>query len=146
MSINTTNINKLPATIALAILMMASVMACQPVGTSGTADSEAQSQPDAHTAAFNGKIGRTFGESIEDWPAEPVYTGDEPNVLLILLDDVGYAHLGAYGGQIETPNIDRLAANGLLYNNFHTTALCSPSRAGFCRVATITPSALVHML
>ena len=129
MSINTTNINKLSATIALSILVLAGVMACQPVGTSGTADSEAQSQPDAHTAAFNGKIGRTYAESVEDWPDEPVYSGEEPNVLLLLLDDVGYSHLGPYGGLIETPNIDRLAANGLLYNNFHTTALCSPSRA-----------------
>ena len=78
---------------------------------------------------FKGKIGRTFAESVEDWPKEQVSTGKEPNVLLILLDDVGYSHIGSFGGLTETPNIDRLAAGGLRYNNFHTTALCSPSRA-----------------
>ena len=78
---------------------------------------------------FEGKIGKTFEESVEDWPEELVFTGEEPNVLLILLDDTGFAHLGSFGGLTETPNIDKLAANGLRYNNFHTTALCSPSRA-----------------
>ncbi len=52
-----------------------------------------------------------------------------PNVLLIVLDDVGFAHLGCYGSTIATPNIDRLAAGGLRYTNFHTTAMCSPTRA-----------------
>jgi arylsulfatase len=50
-------------------------------------------------------------------------------VLLIVLDDTGFGHLGCYGSPIETPNLDRLAAGGLLYNNMHTTALCSPSRS-----------------
>jgi arylsulfatase len=80
-------------------------------------------------AGFEGTIAPTYEESVEDWPEEPTFTGEEPNVLVVLLDDVGYAQLGAYGGLTETPNIDALAANGLLYNNFHTTALCSPSRA-----------------
>ncbi len=52
-----------------------------------------------------------------------------PNVLVVLLDDVGFSHLGCYGSEIETPNMDRLAAGGLRYTNFHTTALCSPTRA-----------------
>ena len=113
------------------ILLTAGVAGCQPAGESATSQSTASDSPAAnmHTAEFKGKIGRTFAESIEDWPEEPVYTGEEPNVLLILLDDVGFAHLGPYGGLIDTPNIDRLAAGGLAYNNFHTTALCSPSRA-----------------
>jgi arylsulfatase A-like enzyme len=84
---------------------------------------------DPRMAGFEGKIGRTFDESVEDWPEELVYTGKEPNVLLILLDDTGFAQLGSFGGAIETPNMDALAAGGLRYNNFHTTALCSPSRA-----------------
>jgi arylsulfatase len=46
-----------------------------------------------------------------------------------VLDDVGFGHLGCYGSPIETPNIDRLAAGGLIYNNFHTTAMCSPTRS-----------------
>jgi arylsulfatase len=78
---------------------------------------------------FNGKIAKTYQDSVEDWPEVQTFTGEEPNVLIILLDDVGYGHLGAYGGLTETPNIDALAEQGLLYNNFHTTALCSPSRA-----------------
>jgi arylsulfatase len=49
-----------------------------------------------------------------------------PNVIIFLLDDVGFAQIGSFGGLIETPNIDKLAAGGLRYNNFHTTALCSP--------------------
>ena len=78
---------------------------------------------------FKGKIAPSFEDSVEDWPAELKFTGKEPNVLLILLDDTGFAHLGSFGGLTETPNIDKLAAGGLRYNNFHTTALCSPSRA-----------------
>jgi arylsulfatase len=52
-----------------------------------------------------------------------------PNILLVVLDDVGFGQLGSYGGLIEIPNIDKLATGGLRYNNFHTTALCSPTRA-----------------
>src|SRR4030065_1934121 len=76
-----------------------------------------------------GKIGKSYEESKEWWPEAPKPKPGTPNVLIILLDDVGFAHIGSYGGLIETPNIDKLAANGLRYNNFHTTALCSPSRA-----------------
>lgn len=52
-----------------------------------------------------------------------------PNVVVILFDDLGFAQLGCFGADIETPNIDRLAAGGLRYNQFHVTALCSPTRA-----------------
>ncbi|HBH54511.1 MAG TPA: arylsulfatase [Planctomycetaceae bacterium] len=81
--------------------------------------------------AFRGRIGTNYKNSTPDFaPALPVTAPDgAPNVLIVVLDDVGYGHLGCYGGPIETPNIDRLAASGLRYNNFHTTALCSPSRA-----------------
>jgi arylsulfatase A-like enzyme len=51
-----------------------------------------------------------------------------PNVLIVLLDDVGFAASGAFGGPINTPTADRLAQNGLAFNRFHTTALCSPTR------------------
>ena len=91
--------------------------------------SNSKKEEDPRMAGFEGKIGRTFAESVEDWPEEPVYTGEEPNVLLILLDDTGFGQLGSFGGLIETPNIDALADNGLRYSNFYTTALCSPSRA-----------------
>src|SRR2546427_12556750 len=56
-------------------------------------------------------------------------TVNAPNVVMILFDDTGFAQFGSFGSGIETPNIDRLAANGLRYNRFHVTALCSPTRA-----------------
>jgi arylsulfatase len=77
---------------------------------------------------FKGVIGRTVDESTPWWP-QPVQAREgAPNVLYIVLDDVGYAQIGCFGGPIETPNLDRLAENGLRYRNFHTTALCSPTR------------------
>ena len=74
-------------------------------------------------------IGRTTSESTPWWP-DPVLPGEgTPNIIVVLLDDTGFAHLGCYGGLIDTPNFDRLAERGLRYTNFHTTALCSPTRA-----------------
>lgn len=78
---------------------------------------------------FKGKIGITYKDSHPDFP-KPIKAPDKaPNVLLVLLDDVGFGQTSAFGGLIETPNLDRLAARGLRYNQFHTTALCSPTRA-----------------
>ncbi|HEY1636693.1 MAG TPA: arylsulfatase [Acidimicrobiales bacterium] len=78
---------------------------------------------------FRGVIGRDFSESTAWWP-EPVRAPDRaPNVAFIVLDDVGFAQLGCFGSDIETPVLDGLAARGLRYTNFHTTALCSPTRA-----------------
>ncbi|MDX2089985.1 MAG: arylsulfatase [Kofleriaceae bacterium] len=79
--------------------------------------------------AFPGTIGRTFAESSPAWPAPLRAKPGTPNVLYIVLDDTGFGHLGCYGSPIRTPNLDRLASNGLLYTNMHTTALCSPSRS-----------------
>jgi arylsulfatase len=78
---------------------------------------------------FTGKLGFTMAESKADWRMPPRPAEGSPNVIMIVLDDVGYGHLGCYGAPISTPNIDRLADNGLRYNNFHTTAMCSPTRA-----------------
>lgn len=78
---------------------------------------------------FKGHVGRTWQTSTPWWP-EPQNAGaDKPNILVILFDDMGFGSLGCYGGDAETPNIDALAYGGLRYNNFHTTALCSPTRA-----------------
>jgi arylsulfatase len=63
------------------------------------------------------------------YPAAPTPPPGAPNVLMIMTDDVGFAASSAMGGGIPTPNLERLAANGLTYSNFHTTALCSPTRA-----------------
>ena len=77
---------------------------------------------------FGGVIGRTVEESTPWWPEGRLPAG-APNVVLVVLDDTGFSHLGCYGSTIETPNVDRLAADGLRYTGFHTTALCSPTRA-----------------
>lgn len=79
--------------------------------------------------AFSGVIGRTFDVSQPAWPAPKRAKQGAANVLFIVLDDTGFGHLGCYGSPIHTPNLDRLAADGLRYSNMHTTALCSPSRS-----------------
>jgi arylsulfatase len=78
---------------------------------------------------FQGRIGRTFAESQSWWPPLKSAPDNAPNVVVVLLDDVGYAQFGAYGSDIATPTFDRLASRGLRYANYHTTALCSPTRA-----------------
>ena len=78
---------------------------------------------------FPGVIGRTVDRSTPAWPRPVRAKEGAPNVLFIVLDDTGYGHLGCYGGLIDTPNLDKLAANGLPYANMHTTALCSPTRS-----------------
>ena len=80
-------------------------------------------------STFKGVIGYTVKESESHLPTSKESREDDPNVLFIVLDDMGFSHLGCYGSDIETPNVDRLAAGGLRYNNFHTTAICSPTRA-----------------
>jgi arylsulfatase A-like enzyme len=78
---------------------------------------------------FGGRIGRDWRESEPWWPPEPTPPEGAPNVLMIVLDDVGYAQLGCYGSDIATPVMDGLAARGVKLANFHTTSLCSPTRA-----------------
>lgn len=78
---------------------------------------------------FAGVVGRTVAESRPDFQLPPTAPPDSPDLLVIVLDDVGFAQLGCFGSTIATPHMDRLAANGLRYANFHTTALCSPTRA-----------------
>lgn len=78
---------------------------------------------------FEGEVGLTVEASTPAWPRLPLPPRGTPNVLMIVVDDVGYGHLGCYGSRIETPNLDRLAARGVRYRSFHTTALCSPTRS-----------------
>ncbi len=82
--------------------------------------------PDA--AEFAGHATLEATEMPVEWPQRPDPRG-LPNVVYIVLDDVGFAQFGCYGSTIDTPTMDRLAANGLRYTNYHTTTLCSPSRA-----------------
>jgi arylsulfatase A-like enzyme len=82
-----------------------------------------------HTEASRARIGRTLAES-EAWFDQPPHPGDAaPNVVMILLDDTGFAQFGCYGSEIDTPHVDRLADDGLQFTNFHVTPLCSPTRA-----------------
>ncbi|MBV8950931.1 MAG: sulfatase-like hydrolase/transferase, partial [Actinobacteria bacterium] len=78
---------------------------------------------------FEGVIGRYHWESTPSWPPLTRAPEGAPNVVLVVLDDVGFAQLGCFGSDVETPTLDALAAGGLRYRNFHTTALCSPTRA-----------------
>jgi arylsulfatase len=80
-------------------------------------------------APFKGTIGRTTKDSTPDFPKGIEAPQGAPNVLLILTDDVGFGASSTFGGPIQTPNFQRLADSGLRYNQFHTTALCSPTRA-----------------
>jgi len=80
-------------------------------------------------AGFGGVIAERYEDSEEWWAPYVEPKADAPNVIIFLLDDTGFAQIGSFGGLIETPNIDQLANNGLRFNNFHTTALCSPTRA-----------------
>ena len=80
-------------------------------------------------APFKGQIGRTVKDSKAEFPKEAQAPKGAPNVLLIMTDDVGFGASSPFGGPIATPTLDRLAKNGLRYNQFHTTALCSPTRA-----------------
>ena len=80
---------------------------------------------------FQGVSNKTLAGSEPDWNlighVEP--PEGSPNVLLVLIDDAGFGNAGTFGGPIDTPNYSRMAAQGLRYNRFHVTALCSPTRA-----------------
>jgi arylsulfatase A-like enzyme len=89
-------------------------------------DSQVLPYPDPQ---FQGVISPAGGKSVAAWPHEITAKKSAPNVVLILVDDVGFSATSTFGGLIETPNFDKLAANGLRYNNFHVNAICSPTRA-----------------
>jgi arylsulfatase A-like enzyme len=78
---------------------------------------------------FQGEINLNAAQSKPGWPATVVPPKGAPNILLIMTDDVGFAAPSTFGGVIPTPALDRIAASGLRYTNFHSTSLCSPTRA-----------------
>ena len=81
---------------------------------------------------FAGVIGREVAESRPAWPVSPPPARQLRNVLMIVLDDLGFGQIGCFGGlggRLQTPHLDRLAAGGLRYNNFHVSPMCSPTRA-----------------
>lgn len=87
---------------SILVLALAGLWACQPTAPSGQSADSSSATPAA---------------------VEP------PNVLLIVVDDMGYSDLGSFGGEIATPNLDKLAFNGIRFSNFHMSTMCSPSRA-----------------
>ena len=78
---------------------------------------------------FEGKIERNAAQPIPWWPARVVPAKGAPNILLIMTDDTGFGVTSTFGGVVPTPTLDQIAANGLRYTNFNSTALCSPTRA-----------------
>src|ERR1700675_1759416 len=93
------------------------------------------------TQPYQGVVGRTLAESKEWWPEPVKAPAGAPNVVWILLDDVGFGAAGTFGGLIQTPTFDALGADGLRYTNFHTTAICAPTRSA---LLTGRNSASVH--
>ena len=81
------------------------------------------------TPGFQGTLGRLIDASEPSRPDVTLPSPDAPNIVIVLLDDVGFGTCGTFGGPVPTPALDRVAANGLRLNQFHTTALCSPTRA-----------------
>ena len=79
-------------------------------------------------APFRGKIDISRDKSTPDWPQAVTAPAGTPNIVLVLLDDVGFGATSAVGGPVETPELEKLASTGLLYNQFHVTAMCSPTR------------------
>jgi arylsulfatase len=78
---------------------------------------------------FGGHIGRTSAESTPWWAPETKAPAGAPNIVVILIDDMGYSDIGPFGSEIDTPNLNRLADSGYRLSNYHTTSVCSPARA-----------------
>jgi len=78
---------------------------------------------------YQGVVGRTLADSKESWVTNPKAPKGAPNVVWIILDDVGFGASSTFGGLISTPNFDTLASQGLRYTNFHTAGICAPTRS-----------------
>jgi arylsulfatase A-like enzyme len=96
------------------------------------------------TEPFGGVVNVDIRDSKPDWaPFEPPKAPDgAPSVVYVVLDDVGFSAIGCYGGPVETPNIDKLAAEGVRYTQWHTTALCSPTRSCLLTGRNHTPNSM----
>jgi len=115
----------------LKAIALYSLTALTPIGAATLLSTPTQAQQTAQQPdqAFKGHIGRTARDSTPDFPKEVRAPKGAPNVLLILMDDVGFGASSTFGGPVPTPALDRVAQAGLRYSQFHTTALCSPTRA-----------------
>ncbi|HEY4375957.1 MAG TPA: arylsulfatase [Acidimicrobiales bacterium] len=90
---------------------------------------EDNERPAGPYEGFGGRVGRTFAGSEGWWPPRPTPGATAPNVVIVLIDDLGFSDLSCYGSEIATPNLDALAEAGLQWTNFHVTPMCSPTRA-----------------
>ena len=125
---------------ALAGAMIRSVVQGDKKGTAALKESLAEAMgkfsPDRSALplpdpAFGGTVGRTLDASVADWTINmaPSPPAGAPNVLLVLIDDAGFGNPSTFGGPVDTPSMTRVAEQGLAFNRFHVTALCSPTRA-----------------
>ena len=90
-----------------------------------------EESPTRHYDGWGGRVGKTVEESTSWWPPTPTPSSDAPNIIVVLLDDMGFSDIGPFGAEVSTPTLDRLAREGLRYTNYHTTPVCSPARAAF---------------
>ena len=97
------------------------------INTGESAD--AAGDPTAPYFGFGGRIGTTMAGSQNQWPTATTAPEGAPNIVFVLVDDVGFSDIGCFGSEIRTPNIDRLASEGLRFTNFHVNPMCSPTRA-----------------
>src|SRR5579883_334170 len=125
----------------LAVRVSSRAVAQQQPSAPGSASEQTRGTPGSPTAMttikgeqlpptpqkFDGVINQNAAQSKPFWPARVVPPDRAPNVLLIMTDDTGFGVSSTFGGVIPTPNLDRIAANGLRYTNFNSTALCSPT-------------------
>jgi len=132
--------------LAVLAVLVAGIAWSAAVGVAGEEEGADPTSLPTPLPPFKGKIGKTYEDSEQDYP-QPVQAPEgAPNVVVILIDDLGFGHPSTFGGPIPTPALDSLAAGGIVYNRFHTTAICSPTRAALltgrnhhqCATGTIT--------
>jgi arylsulfatase len=117
---------QLAGSVFTAFVRFAPVVVCWLTLASAAWAQDSIPRPDSE---FKGKVGETFKDSTPSYPQPIKAPKGSPNVLIVLTDDTGFGMCSTFGGPVPTPTLQRLADNGLKYNRFHTTALCSPTRA-----------------
>ncbi len=122
-------ISRFAARIGTVLLALAAIIAVQAQAEDAGVAADPGSVLPRPPEPFTGTLAPTEGGSTPSFPVTVKAPAGAPNILLVMTDDVGFASASTFGGPVPTPNLDRLAARGLKYNQFHTTAICSPTRA-----------------
>ena len=123
------SISRFAARIGTVLLALSAIIAVQAQSEDAAVAAVRGSVLPRPPEPFTGKLAPTEGDSTPSFPVTVKAPAGAPNILLVMTDDVGFASASTFGGPVPTPNLDRLAARGLKYNQFHTTAICSPTRA-----------------